>query len=241
MKKHILSFFVLFFATVLLLSSLFRNAEQALLSAISDAVTDAAPVIILDAGHGGADSGAVGVNGSMEKDLNLSLSKDLAALLRLAGYTVIETRTDDSMLGEAEAQKGHRKQADLEGRLAVTEQYPNGVLISIHMNTFPTADCEGVQVWYSQNHAASKDWATAVQEGVSRTLQPSNHRRIKAATSGIYLLRHARIPAILIECGFLSTPEECERLCDPLYRRQLALVFFAAITEKSSLSSCARG
>ena len=234
MKKHLLSFFILFSATVLLLSSLFRGAEQALLSAISEAVTDTAPVIILDAGHGGMDSGAVGVNGCVEKELNLSLSKDLAALLRLAGYTVIETRTDDSMLGEAEAQKGHRKQADLEGRLALAEQYPNGVLISIHMNTFPTADCKGVQVWYSQNNVASKEWAEAMQGRVKQALQPENNRKIKAATSSIYLLRHASVPAVLVECGFLSTPTECERLCDTVYQQKLALTLFDALCENLS-------
>ena len=241
MKKRLLPFLALFFAMLLLLSALFRQTERALIATVSVSAEAAAPVIILDAGHGGADSGAVGVNGVLEKELNLSLSKDLAALLRLAGYTVIETRTEDRLLCEEEAQKGHRKQADLSGRLAFTEQYPEGVLISIHMNTFPAADCKGVQVWYSQNHADSKEWATAVQNRVKRELQPHNDRKVKAATSNIYLLRHAEIPAILIECGFLSTPAECERLCDPLYRRQLALVFFAAIAEKSPLPSCKQG
>lgn len=233
------SFGVLLLLAALLLSVVFRVGEQNLWQLIA-ANTEAteAPVIILDAGHGGEDSGAVGKNGVLEKDLNLSLSKTLAAMLRLAGYTVIESRTEDRLLCDDNVPKGHRKQTDLSNRLALTQKHPGCVLISIHMNTFPGADCVGTQVWYSEGHADSKAWASAVQNAVKEQLQPQNLRRIKASTSGIYLLKKAECPAILIECGFLSTSVECERLCDPVYLGQLALVFFEAIAQKSPLPSC---
>ncbi|MBE6701818.1 MAG: hypothetical protein E7585_00180 [Ruminococcaceae bacterium] len=231
-----ISFGILFLSTLLLLSSLFRAADHALLQELAvSGASELAPVIILDAGHGGEDGGASGVNGVLEKDLNLALTKELAALLRLAGYTVIETRTDDRLLYSENTPKGHKKQSDLSNRLAFTESYPDSVFISIHMNTFPNDSCEGVQVWYSQNHAQSIDWANAIQSKVKSILQPQNNRKVKAASSNIYLLRHAKTPAILIECGFLSTPAECEKLCEPFYRQQLIAVFLAAITEKSPL------
>ena len=240
MKLHVqlLSFGALFLATVLLLSSLLGAAENAFLNALAaDADMTEVPVIILDAGHGGEDGGATGTNGVLEKDLNLSLTRSLAALLRLCGYTVVETRTEDKLLYTEGTQKGHKKQSDLENRVAFAEKYPNSVFISIHMNTFPTQSCEGVQVWYSQNDEQSKILAQTLQQEVSMRLQPSNRRKIKAATSNIYILRHATTPAILVECGFLSTPSECERLCSPLYQKQLALTFCAAVFEKTAVKS----
>jgi len=235
-KTMIFSFGAVFLAVTLLCSVIFRMLESSfLLETPTSTEVLQSPVIILDAGHGGEDGGATGTNGVLEKDLNLSMARGLASLLRLAGYTVIETRTEDKLLYSEGTQKGHKKQGDLTGRLAFTAQYPNSVLISIHMNTFPSQSCEGVQVWYSQNHEASKELAQTVQTKVTTLLQPSNHRKIKAATSNIYILRHAKTPAILIECGFLSTPSECERLCDPLYRQELTLALFAAISEKTSL------
>ena len=238
-KALLLSFGAAFLAVLLACSMLFRTIEGVFVTETPTSIEDArSPVIILDAGHGGEDGGATGTNGVLEKDLNLSMTRGLAALLRLSGYTVVETRTKDKLLYPEGTKKGHKKQGDLAGRLAFTEEYPNSIFVSVHMNTFPNQSCEGVQVWYSQNNEASKDLAEAVRTEVTRSLQPSNHRKTKAATSNIYLLRHAKTPAILIECGFLSTPAECERLCDPLYRMQLAAVFFAAISEKTPLSSC---
>ena len=186
----------------------------------------------MDAGHGGEDGGATGHNGVLEKDLNLTLSRELAALLRLAGYTVIETRTEDKLLYDAGTPKGHKKQGDLKNRLAIAQRVENCVLISIHLNTFPDPSCEGMQVWYSPNHADSKSLAEAIQSSTKQLLQPQNNRRVKMATSGIYILKNATVPAILVECGFLSSPADCQRLCDPVYQQKLALALFYGICEK---------
>lgn len=233
-KIQLFSFMAVLLATILLCSSFFRITEDFLIlsTEVSGEIDPQKTVIILDAGHGGEDGGATGTNGVLEKDLNLMLTAELASMLRLAGCTVIETRTEDALLYDEGTKKGHKKQGDLENRLAVTEKYENCIFISIHMNTFPNQTCEGVQVWYSQNNDKSVELAKAVQISVKQMLQPNNHRKIKAATSSIYVLRHAQVPAILIECGFLSTPAECERLCDPLYRQELTAVLFSAISEK---------
>ena len=232
-----LSFFCLFLACCILCASLFSAFDRAL--HVTSTATDLhTPVIILDPGHGGEDGGATGTNGVLEKDLNLSLTKTLAALLRGAGYTVVETRTQDRMLYDPAEGTKHKKQRDLEGRVAFMREHPNALFVSIHMNTFPAESCEGTQVWYAPSDPTAKELAESIQASVKALLQPENNRRVKAATSGIYILRHAEVPAVLVECGFLSTPEECERLCSELYQKELALVLFSAISEKISADTC---
>lgn len=233
-KWQTISFGALFLAVALLFPLLFSFAEAALMAPTTAVGGTARPVIILDAGHGGEDGGATGTNGVAEKELNLQLTQALAALLRLNGYDVIETRTEDRLLYGENVKKGHKKQEDLQNRLAFTEKYPDSVFISIHMNTYPDQSCTGMQVWYSRNHAQSAEWASAVQGAVTTLLQPDNHRKTKAASGNIYVLHHAQTPAILIECGFLSTPSDCERLCDPNYRLELAMAIFSAIVQKNA-------
>lgn len=231
-RNPFFSFGVLFLAATLLCSALFSRLNGLLLTSAESVDATPKPLVILDAGHGGEDGGASGTNGVLEKDLNLALTSSLASLLRLAGYEVLESRTEDKLLYDEGTKKGHKKQGDLKNRLALTQQNPDSIFISIHMNTFPTANCRGVQVWYSEGNGASQEWAKTVQSTVREVLQPENNRKPKAATSGIYILRHALTPAILIECGFISTPDECERLCDSTYQKALVLTLFSAIDEK---------
>ena len=182
-------------------------------------------ILLLDAGHGGMDAGAV-VGELREKDLNLALTLRLADLLRQAGYTVILTREDDRMLGDGE--KGSAKLSDLRERLSLTEQYPTAWLISIHMNKFPLESCRGLTVYYG-NAPESRQLGESVRKMAVETLQPENTREMKQATSAIYLLHRAKIPAVLVECGFLSNPEEAALLTDPDYQAKLAAVIAAGI------------
>ena len=230
--------FAISFLCILFSLSLVLDLLQPAAQSAASASLPPLPVIILDAGHGGEDGGATGSNGVLEKQLNLSISCILADLLRAAGFPVVQTRTEDKLLYGEGTKKGHKKQGDLENRLQFTKEYPQGVFVSIHMNTFPTAECHGLQVWYSQNHPDSKLLAEAVQSSVKALLQPQNNRRVKAATSSIYILRHAETPAILIECGFLSTPAECELLCDEAYQKSLSLAIFAALLQNLSPGTC---
>lgn len=228
MRKILFCFSVLLLAGCLALGGVARLTERA-----DDPVPAGAGgrrVIVIDAGHGGEDGGAVGVNGVLEKDLNLSLARTLAALLRGGGFTVVETRTEDKLLYSESDKNGHRKRGDLQNRQKYMEKYPESVFISIHMNTYPTPNCEGVQVWYAPGIAESEALAGAVQNGVAALLQPENKRKTKQANSMIYLLRHATVPAILVECGFLSTPAECEKLCEETYRHELALAIYASVS-----------
>ena len=184
--------------------------------------------IIIDAGHGGEDGGAVGINNVLEKDLNLDISLLLADIFKSAGYNVILTREDDRML-YTEYIKGTLKSQDLKNRLAVAEQNPDSVFISIHMNMFTKPNYNGLQIYYSPNHAASQPLAETVQLYVKDYLQPENNRQIKKSGSQIYLMKKITTPAILIECGFLSNYEEAELLADTGYRHMLACIIYCAV------------
>ena len=124
-----------------------------------------------------------------------------------------------------------KKIYDLKNRLAIAEQNPDAIFVSIHMNKFPIEKYSGLQVYYSENTDDGKALADYVQHSVSKRLQPDNNRKIKKAGSGIYLLDKAVNTAILIECGFMSNGAECERLSDKDYQRTLSFCIFCGIIE----------
>ncbi len=225
---------VFFFMLLFLLSGAFTVFLSALLAEEEGAPTalDAPPpVVILDAGHGGEDGGAVGVNGALEKDLNLALTLSLAELLREAGVEVILTRSEDRLLlGEGENVKGHRKENDLKNRLAVAEEHPDAIFVSIHMNAFPDPSCRGLQVYYAKTEGSGL-LASHIQGSVKARLQGDNKRTPHAAGSSIYLLERAVSCAVLIECGFLSNPDECARLSQKDYRSELCFSIFCGMME----------
>ena len=193
--------------------------------------------VIIDAGHGGEDGGTVGVNGALEKELNLSVAKELAGLLSEAGVEVILTRNDDRLLyREEENIKGHRKEYDLKNRLEVAKGHPGAIFISIHMNSFQEARYHGLQVYYAKTEG-SQCLAEAIQASVKERLQPENKRRVQKASSSIYLLENAVGCAVLVECGFLSNPEECARLTEKDYQTQLCFSVFCGIMKYIEESS----
>ncbi len=196
------------------------------------AAGDERPVFVLDAGHGGEDGGAVGANGVLEKDLNLAVTCMLGDMLQAAGQRVVYTRTEDRLLYTEEQNiRGQRKNYDLRNRLVIARGQKNAVFVSIHMNSFSDARYSGLQVYYGKGHAGSHLLAEGIQAAVRTDLQPDNSRTVKAAGSSIYLLAHADMPAVLIECGFLSNPTECQKLSEQDYQRQLSFSIFCAMME----------
>lgn len=186
--------------------------------------------IILDAGHGGQDGGAVSVTGTTEKVLNLKTAETLAPLMKALGFRVIMTRADDRELSCPET-GGSRKMQDLMGRLKIAQENPTAVFVSLHMNKFPQSRYRGLQVYYSPNHNESGLLAAGIQASVKAALQPGNDREPKAAGSNIFLLHRIQSPAVLVECGFLSNPEEAALLEQEDYRQRLCLVIGAALAE----------
>lgn len=201
----------------------------------SEVQTDAdrpLPTVVIDAGHGGEDGGAVSADGLLEKDVNLDIALRLRDLLTANGIPVVMTRTEDILLYDRNADyEGRKKSLDLAARRKIAEETPNCLFVSIHMNSFPDARYDGLQVWYSPNDPASETIAETIQKTAKEILQPENDRKTKAATSAIYLLHHLTVPAVLVECGFLSNPAEAAKLGTDEYRRDVAFTLFLAISE----------
>lgn len=181
--------------------------------------------VIIDAGHGGEDGGAIGIDGTVEKDINLDIALKLRDILKFYGFNVIMTRTEDVMTcddGLDSLRK--RKVSDIHNRFDLMQKYPDAVFISVHQNKFDDSSQHGTQVFYSGNNEKSKALARSIQASVASVLQPDNSRVVKKSGSGIYLLYHAKIPAVLVECGFISNSAEVKKLKDENYRMKLAIL-----------------
>ena len=196
--------------------------------------TDGAPykeLIIIDAGHGGEDSGAVGVGGVLEKDLNLTIARTVGEQLEKEGYLVVYTRSDDKMLyGEDENIKGIRKISDLKNRCKIAESYPEAIFVSIHMNSFGDAKYSGLQVYYSTKNEDSGYLASSIQGKVRELLQPENTRNTKPGKD-IYILENIPNNAVLVECGFLTNDEECKKLSEKEYQNRLSFAIVCGIID----------
>jgi N-acetylmuramoyl-L-alanine amidase len=189
------------------------------------------PIVIVDAGHGGEDGGAVGIGGVQEKDLNLSIALKTADQLRFFGYTVLITRTADQMTcDDGLPTLRQRKKSDIQNRLALLEETENAFLVSIHQNFFG-GYAKGAQIFYSGNNPESKTIAQIMQNAFASMLQPENERLPKKATTDIYLLYKATRPAVMAECGFLSNGTDIANLTDSGYQSRIAFVISCAMTD----------
>lgn len=184
------------------------------------------PVIIIDAGHGGRDGGAAADDGTLEKDLNLAVAKELCDLFEGAGYDTVMTRTEDVALGDENS--SHKKLGDLKARVELAKQYKNAIFISVHMNKFPVPKYSGLCVYFAKKTEGSAALAEDVRMAVATYLQKENSRQIKGAGSEIYVLDNAPCTAILVECGFLSNPSELALLKTEEYRKKVAACVFTA-------------
>lgn len=223
-------FSLIAFFAIEISSFLFKRTETN--ASVEQNAQSSHPLVIIDAGHGGEDGGAVGKNGVYEKDLNLMIANELSEILSLSGIDVIMTRSDDRLLYDRSIDyQGRKKVLDLAARLKIANENENAIFISIHMNSFPEERYHGLQVYYSKNDERSAALAKNIQASVKEHLQKDNERSCKAASDNIFLLDRARGRAVLIECGFLSNTNECEALTDPDYRKMLSLAIFNGIYE----------
>lgn len=195
------------------------------------------PVFVLDAGHGGVDGGASAPDGTCEDDLNLQIVKRLDCVLSLLGEHTLFTRTMDTDLSDSDAQTiSQKKVTDIRNRVELVNSAGNAVLISIHQNTYQEQKYHGAQVFYGRE-AGSELLAKAVQEAIATHVDPGNLRQEKAVSPDVYLMKHITVPGILVECGFLTNPEELERLKSEGYQKQLAIAIgVAAVNQLSNHS-----
>lgn len=165
--------------------------------------------VIVDAGHGGMDGGATAQDGTVEKDINLSIALKLRDMLDTAGYNVIMTRETDDDISDSSAKSVRRqKVSDIKNRMKIIEQTPDALFVSIHQNHYGGPSYSGAQVFYSKNNPESEKLAKAIQQDICSLLQPQNRRAVKRTGTEIYLLYHAESPAVMVECGFLSNAAE---------------------------------
>ena len=186
---------------------------------------------VIDPGHGGEDGGASSASGLVEKDINLAVALILRDYLTAAGIPTVLTRDEDTLLYDKAADhEGRKKMLDLSSRLCTANDTENAIFVSIHMNSFAQPQYKGLQVWYSKNDPLSADIAKRIQDTAAKFF-PENSRKIKAAGDNIYLLHRLDCPAVLVEGGFLSNPEEAALLGTPEHQKTLAYVIFSSIME----------
>jgi len=189
-------------------------------------------VIIIDAGHGGIDGGAVGVNGTVEKRINLEIALQLRDVLSAAGYNVIMTRETDMSIHDSNAVTiNQMKVSDLRNRLELTRRYPNSILVSIHQNTLTNPSVTGAQVFYSGNHSDSAKLAQSIQNHFNEYIQISDDREIKQAGKNLFLFYNAQNVAVLAECGFLSNSEEEALLCTPEHQADIVFTIYCGLID----------
>lgn len=170
-------------------------------------------------------------DGTVEKDINLNISRALSKLLKQNGFRVIMTREADVSTEDTESmQIASKKKSDLKNRLNLMRDNPDAVFVSIHLNKFTTSSAFGSQVFYSRNEQA-RILGEKIQSAIVSLIQPENTRVNKQATSSTYLLHNATIPAVLVECGFLSNKQELEKLKQPSYQNKMAFSIYCGITE----------
>lgn len=182
------------------------------------------PVIIIDAGHGGFDGGAVAADGTVEKDINLKISLYLQEYLDVFGFETLLTRDNDNSLEDAGLETIKKKKtSDIHNRMKIMEDTDNALFISIHQNHYPVEKYSGMQVFYSPEFSEKSSLlAQSIQETVTEILQPDNNRLIKQCGTSVYLMYNAVKPAVLVECGFLSNVIETQKLKTDVYQKELA-------------------
>lgn len=188
-------------------------------------------IILIDPGHGGIDGGAKSKNGTVEKDINLAISLKLKSNLEEKGYKVAMTREDDIGLYENGKTVKNKKREDLAKRVELKKITNCDLFISIHQNMFPQAKTKGAQVWYAHNEE-SKKLANIIQESLKKNLDENNHRVCKPACDQYKILRDNYKPAsVIVECGFLSNPEEEKNLKDEQYQGKIATAIANAVEQ----------
>lgn len=184
--------------------------------------------LILDAGHGGEDGGAVSLSGTPESHINLAIVQKMEDILALYGTSPILLRREDiSLHDDSCGTLREKKVSDLKNRVASINGTQQATLFSIHQNSFPAGKYHGAQVFYAPTDD-SQALAAHIQTALSRSLQPDNTRECKKIPDTVYLMNHINCRGVLVECGFLTNPEEEQLLQTPVYQRKLAAVLSSA-------------
>ncbi len=218
MKKSLIALFIAF--AVCVTSILICKIQY---STVNSVINHQLPVIIIDAGHGGEDGGAIGIDGTYEKEINLQISLKVNDILSIFGYETHLIRITDTSVHTVGESIRERKISDIHNRADTMNLYENCIYLSIHQNKYSDSRIWGAQTFYSGNLDESKEIAQFIQNAVSSQLQPDNKRQIKKSGTDIYVLYNATKPAVMVECGFVSNQNELNQLKDNTYQNNMAL------------------
>lgn len=186
-------------------------------------------VIVIDPGHGGMDGGAVGCTGVLEKNINLSIALKLKSIAEKDGKKVIMTRDTDTSLHTTESSKIRaQKRSDLSNRKRALEENAGAVFISVHQNKFEQSKYRGAQVFFADN-SESEALGNSVQKSLITVLADGNTRTAKKAPREVFLLKGVKTPAVIVECGFLSNPEEEKLLTENTYQTKVAQAIYDGV------------
>lgn len=212
--------------SVLLIAAVYITAYRLLpLASLQDG---GRKTVVLDAGHGGSDSGKISVTGSLEKDLNLMIVKELQGILEENGYEVILTREDENGL-YSESDR-NRKIADMKERCRIVNESGADIVVSVHLNSFTDPKVNGAQVFYYKHSAEGKELAASIQNAFRNNLNPDN-KRVEKSNDTYYMLLNTKLPTVIAECGFLSNEEEARLIDTEEYRKQIAQAIFCGIND----------
>ena len=230
-KRWLLPCFVMVLSAVTL-ASMLRVPDAVGVSAPQVIPVRAAPVFVLDAGHGGADGGAVSTSGVYESDINLDVALRLRDVFALLGCDVVMTRRDEASLADDPAASlRQQKVSDTQNRVALVNSVERAQLISIHQNSLPGhPSVRGAQAFYSATDG-SGELAEKIQQALNKVINVENNKNIKPISRDVYLMNHVTCPAVLVECGFLSNDSETERLQEASYQTLLAVTICCSVTE----------
>lgn len=175
--------------------------------------------VVIDAGHGGDDPGKVGINGALEKDINLKIANLVRQFLEADDVRVVMTREDENGLYDADAP--NKKVQDMKRRIALIDEAAPRVTVSIHQNSYPEEYVHGAQVFFYTGSAEGQRLAETIQKRLIEGVDPENNRQVKANDS-YYLLKKTGTPIVIVECGFLSNQAEADKLTTDLYQEKVA-------------------
>lgn len=185
----------------------------------------------MSASHGSPDGGAVGISGTQEKDINLEIAQELKIVLESKGIPVIMTRTGDDGIYDSSAKTiREKKRSDMNNRVKIMNNSNAGLFISIHMNSFEDKNVSGIYVFYNKKNSDIKKLAENIQNNICSATSAKAHD-VRAAENRLFLMKNASMPAILVECGFLTNPQEEKKLNTPEYREKIAWAIANAVSD----------
>ena len=228
-KRHV-AYALLLCGFVAGLFAVLWHGNAAFTAAFAPEAAEPPITVVVDAGHGGEDGGAVAADGTVESGLNLSIARRVRDLLTFAGVPTAVTREgEDAIYDPGSATLREKKVSDLHNRVALVNDIPNAILLSIHQNSLPSSpSTRGAQAFWNRQEGA-EDLASSIQEALNTAINAGHEKKAAQVPSSVYLMKEITVPGVLVECGFLSNAAETEQLKDPAYQTKLASAIAAGV------------